>query len=418
VNTVMKLHMMSDEGLSGRGAVCLDGSDAGFYFAPASDPKNANDWQIYFQGGGWCYDKMDCWGRSNTGLGSSKEWKSTSAMDGIMSDNCDSNPDFCNFNRVHLVYCDGNSFSGDRDEPVVVTGLDGKQKKLYFRGKRILDAVLSKLLTMGLDKAENVLLTGCSAGGLATFLHTDYVHNFLKSAGVPVKKFKSAPISGFFLLHETVEGKPVYAKQMQEIFNLANSTGGLNANCIAALKEEDAWMCNFAQYAYMYTESPIFPLNSALDSWQTGCIYASELTPGFPDQKNTDNGECGAVKSYGPCLNNLEKCSKEEMTTMNQYILDFNQIMQGSGTYSKDGNGAFINSCHMHCEAQGGEWNTIKIGSMTIQQAFSKWWHSKDESAAEHSYGSCLYHTDSSPHRCNPTCGGSTGGAEQTVVVV
>ncbi|CAE8606523.1 unnamed protein product, partial [Polarella glacialis] len=97
--TVMQLHMMTDKGLAGMGAVCLDGSDAGFYFAPASDPKNANDWQIYFQGGGWCYDEIDCWGRSNSVLGSSTNWSQSAALSGVMSDSCTTNPDFCNFNR-------------------------------------------------------------------------------------------------------------------------------------------------------------------------------------------------------------------------------------------------------------------------------------------------------------------------------
>ena len=47
--TPMQLHMMPDKGLKGAGAVCLDGSDAGFYFAPATNSKNKNDWQLYFQ---------------------------------------------------------------------------------------------------------------------------------------------------------------------------------------------------------------------------------------------------------------------------------------------------------------------------------------------------------------------------------
>lgn len=98
--SVMNLQMLNST--SSTGAVCLDGTPAGFYFAPASDPKNANDWQIYFQGGGWCYDEEDCWGRSKTNLGSSKNWAPTSEMGGIMSDDCASNPDFCNFNRVHM----------------------------------------------------------------------------------------------------------------------------------------------------------------------------------------------------------------------------------------------------------------------------------------------------------------------------
>jgi len=116
----MKLHMMPDKGLKGMGAVCLDGTDAGFYFSAATDPKNKNDWQLYFQGGGWCYDEVDCLGRSHGGLGSSKDWAPTSSIGGIMSDNCTVNPDFCNFNRVHMVYCDGNSFSGNRDDAVMV----------------------------------------------------------------------------------------------------------------------------------------------------------------------------------------------------------------------------------------------------------------------------------------------------------
>ena len=46
---------------------------------------------------------------------------------------------------------------------------------LYFRGRRIIDTVLSHLTeNHGLGDAENVLLTGCSAGGLATYLH---IHN-------------------------------------------------------------------------------------------------------------------------------------------------------------------------------------------------------------------------------------------------
>ena len=36
--------------------------------------------------------------------------------------------------------------------------------------------------------AEQVLLTGCSAGGLATFLHTDYVHSRLKAVATGLTK--------------------------------------------------------------------------------------------------------------------------------------------------------------------------------------------------------------------------------------
>ena len=79
-------------------------------------------------------------------------WSNTSSIGGIMSDDCTVNPDFCTWNRVHMAYCepcrappppaaaattaphpirpsslslptgDGNSFSGNRDEPIVYNG--------------------------------------------------------------------------------------------------------------------------------------------------------------------------------------------------------------------------------------------------------------------------------------------------------
>ena len=35
-------------------------------------------------------------------------------------------------------------------------------------------------MPMGLNKATDVLLTGCSAGGLATYLHADHVASLLR----------------------------------------------------------------------------------------------------------------------------------------------------------------------------------------------------------------------------------------------
>jgi hypothetical protein len=109
-------------------------------------------------------------------------WPTTASVGGLLSDNCTKNPDFCNFNRVFMKYCDGNSFSGNRDAAVPVVGTDGKSKDLFFRGRRILDETLAALKAgHGLGSADSVLLTGCSAGGLSTFLHTDYVGEQLKA---------------------------------------------------------------------------------------------------------------------------------------------------------------------------------------------------------------------------------------------
>jgi hypothetical protein len=399
---VMHLHLLNNTDISG--AVCLDGSPGGFMYSPAKNANSATKWQIYFQGGGWCYDKEDCYGRSSTGLGSSTHWAQNGTLNGIVSANCDVNPDFCNFHRVWIVYCDGNSFSGNRDDAVVVNG-----KPLYFRGRRILDETLKSLSEhFGMDQAETVMLTGCSAGGLATYLHTDYVHEQLQTMwSKKLHTFKAAAISGFFLQHKTVENQPVYAEEMKNIYELANSTHGLNADCINSFKKEDQWQCNFAQHAYAHTKSLTFPLNSGLDSWQTQCIYTSELVPSFPQQNVTDNGHCAVVPGWTSCAKDPEQCNSTQMDTMNQYITDFQSIMSSTDTYDRPGNGAFIHSCHTHCEAQSDDYfQGFTVNGVTMQQAVSKWWHSDgSDDAKEHTYTPCQYKTkEGTKHMCNPSC--------------
>jgi len=313
-----------------------------------------------------------------------------------MSSDCSVNPDFCNANRVHMLYCDGNSFSGNRDSPVVVNG-----KPLYFRGKKIMDAVLQTLIRdHGLKSATDVLLTGCSAGGLSTYLHADYVHSQVRAAAPGLTRFKAAPISGFFLLHDTVESKPVYADEMKYIFGLANSScaGCMNDACLASHASGDQWRCNFAEESYAHIVTPIMALNSALDSWQTGCIYTAEPVA----HNSTANGNCAAAPGWGACSRDPESCDSSQIAVMNKYQSDFNSIMGQKVTYSKPGNGAFIHSCHTHCEAQGGQFNTFEVNGVSMQQAVSKWWKSAG-TAPPLNYAPCMYKT-TSPHKCNPTC--------------
>ena len=67
---------------------------------------------------------------------------------------------------------DGASFSGDLSAPATA----GDQK-LFFRGHRILDVVLDSFLSSGLSKAKTLIVNGCSAGGLSTYLHLDYIRS-------------------------------------------------------------------------------------------------------------------------------------------------------------------------------------------------------------------------------------------------
>jgi hypothetical protein len=153
--------------LADASALCLDGSPGGFYRRPGVG-AGASTWVIEMEGGGWCVSVADCQGRAKTAIGSSKKWPQTGCpgMDGgsngMLSNDCAVSP-FCNATAVHMNYCDGASFASSR-------GYDSSSG-LHFAGANILNATVSRLLKLGLGDATEVILKGCSAGGLAVYLH-------------------------------------------------------------------------------------------------------------------------------------------------------------------------------------------------------------------------------------------------------
>ncbi|KAG8095246.1 hypothetical protein GUJ93_ZPchr0012g19775 [Zizania palustris] len=69
---------------------------------------------------------------------------------GILSNDKSQNPDFYNWNKVKIRYCDGASFSRNvKDELQNGT-------KFFFRGQRIWEAVMSELLLKGLRHAKQL----------------------------------------------------------------------------------------------------------------------------------------------------------------------------------------------------------------------------------------------------------------------
>ncbi|XP_030974191.1 pectin acetylesterase 10-like isoform X3 [Quercus lobata] len=150
-------------GAAAKGAVCLDGTLPGYHLHRGYG-SGANSWLIQLEGGGWCDSIRSCVYRKNTRHGSSTYMERQIQFSGILSNKAEENPDFFNWNRVKLRYCDGASFSGDSQY---------KAGQLYFRGQRIWLAAMEDLMSKGMRRATQALLSGCSAGGLASILHCD-----------------------------------------------------------------------------------------------------------------------------------------------------------------------------------------------------------------------------------------------------
>ena len=96
-------------------AKCLDGSKPAYYYRPGHG-EGKDKWIVFFEGGGWCYDLEQCYLRSKTVLGSSKDYTPTldnEVLKFYLSSSEQTNPLMFNWNTVLVKYCDGSSYAGD-----------------------------------------------------------------------------------------------------------------------------------------------------------------------------------------------------------------------------------------------------------------------------------------------------------------
>lgn len=231
--------------------------------------------------------------------------------------------------------------------------------------------------------------------GLSSYEHADQIKAMLPNS---VTRFKVAPFSGVFLNTANVEGKNVYPDQMKNVFNMMNSSAGAQEGCLRSKLPGDQWKCMFAEEIIEHVKTPLMVMNSAYDSWSSFCIFTSE----YVDPSSPRNGNCTAAPGWYDCIR-TGACTDEQIDKYNKLWGDkFRNIIATNPGIKKDGNGAFVYSCHQHCaESNYNWWNRITLGDTTMREAFTKWYFSDNEPAQKHVYGDCSY-TDG--FYCNPTC--------------
>jgi len=237
-----------------------------------------------------------------------------------------------NWNMVYLKYCDGGSFSGNN-----ATINRYQNNPLFFRGQRILQAMRDDLFNVeNLKAATDVVISGCSAGGLATFLHVDWWRSVL----TPSTHVVGLPDSGFFLDYESPVKK--YHSAMIWTFEQMACHDGVNSDCVAHYKpSKEEWRCFFAQYTSPFIKTPIFPLQSIYDSWQLS--------------EDLHSNDPFVINEWGKQL---------------AMLVDKNLLAPHPA------NGIFMDSCAHHC----GAWGAIHIKGKDQAQALQEWYDgSKDK---------------------------------------
>lgn len=363
------LTLVRDANLTG--AVCLDGSLPAYHLDPGSG-YGLNRWIIHLQGGAWCVDSFSCAQRSQSVLGSSRYMNST-IFQGILSSSFAENPAFYNWNRVKVRYCDGGSFSGNVDEPMLgrIPGTNQFQL-LYYRGERIWEAVINDLLAKGLNYSVQAILSGESAGGLASFIHC----NSFKQRMPVQADIRCISDGGFFLDIPDVNGDYLSRNYFKNVVTLQNISYSLSQHCTA---ERDPAQCFFPQYFLTYIDVPMFIIQSAYDTYQ----IRNTLIPSSLDPNGT----------WTLCKTDPSKCSAKQLKILQGFRSTMVVDLIPSENFSSWG--LYLISCFYHTQSQADYlWNgQSRVANKNVMQAVGDWVYKGENDK----YIDCQY-------PCNPTC--------------
>jgi len=264
-----------EDGTSFEGGRCMDGTPAGYYYGPPlGDPDRSSSlWVLNLLGGGGCGSEQGCldW---NATKGSSDTYNPDKRGIHFLNPDPSENQDFADAHHVDVIYCTGDSHSGQVQE------LSEENYGLYMDGHLNLKAIIQHLGKTIHDfvNMERFLLTGNSAGGKGVFHNCDWLNGFLnRHLDVLVK---CAPRSGWFLpgfAEDEGRDPALWTKQYEywktdttdpneiELFMspLVPQKMFLPENCLI---ENEEWKCMQAQTIYPNTQTPMFAVQNWFDT--------------------------------------------------------------------------------------------------------------------------------------------------------
>ncbi|XP_047963818.1 pectin acetylesterase 8-like [Salvia hispanica] len=352
-----------------KGAVCLDGSPGAYYFAKGFG-DGVHNWMIYLPGGAWCNSTDECLRRSKNDYVGSNKNVAPMALGTIQSQNKSLNPDFYNWNKVYIRYCDGASFMADVETV-------NPETKLHLRGRRIFASVLEELITTkGMSNAENALLVGNSAGGLAAILNCDRFHSFLPGAC----RVKCISDSGVFIQGNDLHGAQDIAKKyFASVVKFHELDKYLPQSCTRRLDPE---LCFIPGNVVEDIQTPLFLLHSNFDLYQISKL----AIPNHPNNEGWEN----CTKNFS----SLQSCTSNQL----HVIMDIHRLLLKTleGLVDNPSRGLFIISCYIHdISTNLHNWQGIPIlQNKTIQQAIGDWYFDKSNVQIIDTQHSCPINCD------------------------
>ncbi|XP_024927185.1 pectin acetylesterase 9 isoform X2 [Ziziphus jujuba] len=227
-------------------------------------------------------------------------------------------------------------------------------------GQKIWEAIIQDLLPKGLGQARKALLSGCSAGGLSSFLHCDSFKTYLPT-NASVKCLSDA---GFFLDERDISLNHTMRFFYKGLVSLQEVEKNLNKNCTSSLYFPE--LCIFPQYTLKYITTPFFILNSAYDVFQ----FHHALVPPSADPRGV----------WSRCKQDPSKCRPNQINILQGLRRDM-LLALGSFFNSSTRGGMFINSCFAHCQSETqNTWfgvDSPRIHNKTIAETVGDWYFSR-----------------------------------------
>jgi hypothetical protein len=345
-------------------AICNDGTPAAYYFR-AGYGSGADRWVIRLQGGGWCWDEESCKTREVKYTTSNvcpenltdTETIGGSQHQGILSSNQTLNPYWYNANQVWLWYCTSDSHLGSKYANESLNGWS-------FLGKTVVRALIHHLLYVqqpSMQTATQVLLTGDSAGGVATLNNADFVGSLIAPV-LPHVNYKAFVDAGWFL-DIPAYGSSTFSFQMVAK-NLFTYWGAIyDDSCVSHYGQGNEWMCFHSQYAWPFIETYMFYQEFQFDSANLGFDGI-----GYPFTS--------AESAYA-------------------YNFQQSMVMDISKTPY-----VFLPNCYIHETIDQAYFSNIQIRNVSISQAMWEWFSdTRVPPAPSHTVDSCLVTIN-----CNPSC--------------
>eukprot|EP01083_Nonionella_stella_P303747 1052613_1 len=329
---------------------CLDGSAPAFYYRPGTA---ATKYQIYFEGGGFCFNYKDCSKRSQTKLGSSRTYKNYAWFNTeYLSTNQHMNPLSHNWNTLYIRQCDGMAYLANKR---MITVFD--KKRIYFEGFAILRNLMRFLFVehneFELNTATDIIISGASAGGMTILYHANYIWNEYIAKHNNQVHFMAVIESGYFrMVHDKTVNDLLWLYENMDVMD------SLNAECVQYYSQTD--VCFVGEDCEDQTDQ------------MHQCLLLEHLMQFIDEDMKIFVMQSRFDFNY----RNKDEAKRIEMynkmgDAYAEYLL--NEFLRINDSEKRMNRGAFISSCKHHC----GEFNNIEIDEYVVSEAMFEFYYAK-----------------------------------------